>query len=175
MYFGSLSCVRRRACWWPWHAELSTWLCMPRPPAGTFHTEDAGQEPGIERKHMQRVQHAPVGFCRGHHLVDKQHAGRQLGRERECGAHVAHAVAQPLAGDAAGVDRQERRAALGRRRARQQCLARACAGFRNEGFGRAASCYCTGKDDHALRTHLRHAQRVWGAPGKAVAFGRGLR
>ena len=65
----------------------------------------------------------PTDLCPD--LVDEEDARGELGRQRERGAHVAHAVAQPLAGDAAGVDRQERRAALGRCRARQQRLPRA--------------------------------------------------
>lgn len=60
------------------------------------------------------------------HLIDEEDAWRELCGEGEAGAHIAHAVAQPLGRDRAGVDSQERRAALGRRRARQQRLARAC-------------------------------------------------
>ena len=65
------------------------------------------------------------GVCSRPHLVDEEHAGRQLGSQAEAGAYISHAVAQPLGRHGGRLDGQEASAALGRARARQQRLARA--------------------------------------------------
>jgi len=61
----------------------------------------------------------------GTDLVEEEHAGSQLGRQAEAGAHNAHALAYPLGRHCAGRNRQERRTTLCRCRLCEQRLARA--------------------------------------------------
>ncbi len=49
----------------------------------------------------------PLGIPLGQHrihLINEQHTGGQLASQGEYCAHVAHAIAQPLGSNCAGVD-----------------------------------------------------------------------
>ena len=88
---------------------------------GLLRTLASGGLNRVQSIWMYRMDTVP-----GTDLVEKKHAGSQLGSQAEAGAHNAHALAYPLGRHRAGRYCQERCTTFCRCRLCEQRLARAC-------------------------------------------------